>query len=109
MLSQFTPNVRYYLNTFNLTLFNFSEEIIFKIYAAVITASDFDSIVINDFVNKESREFEIDFFNLLLSLEKSGKKILYLSTHMQQTSVPSFEKITGFKEFPLDFTDTSLR
>jgi hypothetical protein len=77
----------------------------------VLTASEFDLIVINDFVKKESREFENDFFRLLLSLEKSGKKILYLSTQMQQTSVPFVEdiKINGFKEFPLDFTDTSLR
>jgi hypothetical protein len=89
----------------------FNEEIIFKIYAAVITASDFDLIVIDDFVKKESREFENDFFRLLLSLEKSGKKILYLSTQMQQTSIPFPEKIKikGFKEFPLDFKDTSLR
>jgi hypothetical protein len=89
-----------------------TEEILQKIYAAVITASDFDLIVIDDFIKKESREFEYYFFRLLLSLEKSGKKIVYLSTHMQQTSVPSFEentKFTGFKEFPLDFTDTSLR
>jgi hypothetical protein len=89
----------------------FSDEIIFKIYAAVLTASDFDLIVIDDFVKKESREFENYFFSLLLSLEKSGKKILYLSTQMQQTSVPFTEKIKikGFKEFPLDFKDTSLR
>jgi hypothetical protein len=89
----------------------FNEEIIFKIYAAVITASDFDLIVIDDFVKKESREFENDFFRMLLSLEKSGKKILYLSTQMQQTSIPFPEKIKikGFKEFPLDFKDTSLR
>jgi hypothetical protein len=89
----------------------FSDEIIFKIYAAVLTASEFDLIVIDDFVKKESREFENDFFRMLLSLEKSGKKILYLSTQMQQTSIPFLEniKIKGFKEFPLDFKDTSLR
>jgi hypothetical protein len=89
----------------------FNEEIIYKIYAAVLTASDFDLIVINDFVKKESREFENDFFRMLLSLEKSGKKILYLSTQMQQTSIPFPEKIKikGFKEFQLYFKDTSLR
>jgi hypothetical protein len=95
----------------DLSIFELDDETIMKIYAAVITAADFELMVLNDFVKKVSREFENYFFRLLLSLEKSGKKILYLSTQMQQTSVPFLEKIKikGFKEFPLDFRDTSLR
>ena len=64
-------------------------EIILKIYVAVKTAADFDLIVLNDFIKKESREFEHNLCSLLLFLEKSGKKILYLSTEMFQTKISS--------------------
>jgi hypothetical protein len=89
-----------------------NEEIIMKIYAAVSTAVDFDLIVLDDFVNKESGEFENAVFDLLTALEKDGKKIVYLSLHMKQDAARFFEKnlkIKEFKNFPLNFEDTSVR
>jgi len=88
-----------------------TEEILLKIYAAVATAADFDKIVINDFLKKESREFENSFVNLLTSLETSGKKVIYLSCQMKQHSIRLEEtiKIKGFEAFPLNFQNDSLR
>jgi hypothetical protein len=88
------------------------EDIIKKIYAAVSTAVDFDLIVLDDFVNKESGEFENAVFDLLTVLGKAGKKIVYLSLHMKQDSARFFEKnlkIKEFKNFPFNFENTSVR
>jgi hypothetical protein len=88
------------------------EDIIKKIYAAVSTAVDFDVIVIDDFLNKESGEFENAVFDLLKALGKAGKKIVYLSLHMKQDSARFFEKnlkIKEFKNFPFNFDNTSVR
>ncbi len=86
-------------------------EITSKILVAVKTAADFDLIVMNDFLKNESREMEKDLFNLLLFLEKSGKKILYLSCQMKQSNYRLTDKIKidGFKSFPLELISTSLR
>jgi hypothetical protein len=86
-------------------------EIILKIYAAVNTAADSDLIVLNDFLKNESRELQKSFFNLLLFLEKSGKKIIYLSCEMKQSASNLYDKIKvdGFKTFPMDLNDTSVR
>jgi len=86
-------------------------EITSKMIAAVKTAGDFDLIVMNDFLKNESREMEKDLFNLLLFLEKSGKKIIYLSCQMKQSNYRLTDKIKidGFKSFPLELISTSLR
>jgi hypothetical protein len=78
---------------------------------AVKTAADFELMVLNDFLKNESREFEKDFFSLLLFLEKSGKKIIYLSCEMKQSDYRFADtvKVKGFKSFPLEFINTSLR
>ena len=63
-----------------------SDEIILKIYAAVKAAGDFESIIIDDFLKRESREFERDFMRLLSRLEKAGKRVVYLSCEMYNTA-----------------------
>jgi hypothetical protein len=86
-------------------------EIILKIYVAVKTAADFEWIVMDNFLKNESRELQKYFFNLLLFLEKSGKKIIYLSCDMKQ-SANSFDdniKVDDFKAFPMDLNNTSVR
>jgi ABC-type transport system involved in multi-copper enzyme maturation permease subunit len=97
----------------DLTGLSCDEEIIMKIYAAVRTAVDFDVIVIDEFVNKESREFENDVFRLLMALEKAGKKIVYLSLHMKQQRVrfPDEDtvKVDEYATFPLNFKSNSVR
>lgn len=86
-------------------------EIVLKVYAAVRTAADSKLIVLDDFLKNESRELQKNFFNLLLSLEKSGKKIIYLSCQMKQTanSLEDNIKIDGFKVFSMDLNNTSVR
>jgi hypothetical protein len=90
-------------------------EIILKIYAAVTTAADSELIVLDDFLKNESREFERDFFSLLLFLEKSGKKIIYLSCQMKHTAnyfdnnIKFPAMVNGFKAFPMDFNNTTVR
>jgi hypothetical protein len=70
-----------------------SNELIKKIYVAVMAAMDRQLIVINDFFKRESRQYEGDCFKLLYSLIAAGKKIIYLSTEMYQTSENFDEKI----------------
>ena len=92
-------------------------EVIYKIYAAVSTAADSsDLIVLNDFLKNESRELEKDMFNLLLFLEKNGKKIIYLSNQMWNTS-KTFEDailspvsvVNSFTSFPMNVNNISVR
>jgi hypothetical protein len=91
-----------------------SHETIRKIYAAVITAGDQGLIVINDFLKKTSRQFEANLITLFSSLLAAGKKIIYLSTEMYQTT-NRFEdkiKIQEFGNFPIsdsDIKEISLR
>ncbi|NIM11669.1 MAG: hypothetical protein GTO45_06215 [Candidatus Aminicenantes bacterium] len=66
---------------------------VFKIYVAVMAAVDWQLIVINDFFKRESRQLERDCFKLLSSLIAAGKKIIYLSTEMYQTTEDLDEKI----------------
>lgn len=68
----------------DITALPVCHEIILKIYAAVTTAADHEVIVLNDFLLNASRELEKSILNLLFILEKSGKKIIYLSTQMYQ-------------------------
>jgi hypothetical protein len=88
-------------------------EITSKIIAAVKTAADFEVIVLNEFLKNESREFERDFFKLLLFLEKSGKKIFYLSTQIYQTqtrnNVDEKIHVDKFKSLPINLNKVSLR
>jgi hypothetical protein len=66
------------LNTLKL---NYEE--ILKFYAAVkIAKNGAETIILNDFFKKESREFEEDCFKLLATLEASEQKVLYLSCQM---------------------------
>ena len=88
-------------------------EITLKIIAAVKTAVDFEVIVMDDFLKNESIEFENDFFRLLLYVEKSGKKIIYLSCQMKQAAMRLNEKIKvnvrDFKAYPMNLNTVSLR
>ena len=88
-------------------------EIVLKIYAAVQTAAQSELVVLNDFLKNESREFEKAFLSLLLFLEKSGKKIIYLSTQIFQTqSMNDLDekiKVEKFKTLPINLHKISLR
>jgi hypothetical protein len=91
-----------------------SHETILKIYAAVMTAGDHRLIILNDFLKRESRQFESDLVELFSTLLSAGKKIIYLSTEMYQTAI-RFEdkiKIDKFGNFPIldrDIKEISLR
>lgn len=88
-------------------------EITLKIIAAVKTASDFEFIVLNEFLKNESSEFENDFVNLLLFLEKSGKKIIYLSTKIYQTQIRNNADdnihVDKFRSIQFNLNKVSLR
>jgi hypothetical protein len=91
--------------------FELNDETIMKIYVAVITATDFELMVLNDFVKKESRDFEFDIFKLLSQLVKDGKKIIYLSCQMLYpiNSIDSNFKVDEFETIPLDFDNNTVR
>jgi len=89
-----------------------SHETILKIYAAVKAAGDFDFLVINDFIRQESREFEKDFLKLVSSLEKAGKKIIFVSLTMYDTKggLNDSIKIDNFRVLSLPpFREITLR
>jgi hypothetical protein len=88
-----------------------SHETILKIYAAVMAAADGQLIVINDFLKKESRQFETEVFRLLSHLEKAGRRIIYLSTEMYQPANGFDEqiRIDKYGVFPIDLDGLTLR
>jgi hypothetical protein len=100
-----------YMGIRDLSIFEPDEETILKIYTAVRTAGDYELIVLDDFLRKESKKFELCFHQLLLALEKSGKKIIYLSTESYDV-VENFEdiiKIDKFEIIPIDLQGVTLR
>lgn len=86
-------------------------EMIPKIYAAVKTAGDFEYIIFNDFVKRESRAFEVDVMKLIAALEKNGKKIIYLSTEMYYPvdSINGMIDVKHLQTFPLPVNEITLR
>jgi hypothetical protein len=103
----------------NLTLLGITDlkkethqhETTLKIYTAIKTAADREFIVLNDFLKKESRTFEEDFFELIVTLEEMGEKILYLSCEMYFPKISLNEKIhvENFTTLPLNFDEITLR
>jgi hypothetical protein len=92
-----------------------AREEILKIYAVLKVAKDVEYIILNDFFKNEPREFESDLFKLLGALEKSGKKILYLSCNMfyPKDKDKIHEEVTGeietFYIFELPIDSVTLR
>ncbi len=88
-----------------------SHETILKIYAAVMAVADRQLIVINDFLKRESRQFETEVFRLLSHLEKAGKRIIYLSTEMYQPANGFDEqiRIDKYGVFPIELDGLTLR
>jgi hypothetical protein len=97
----------------DLSVLPVCHDIILKIIAAVETAADFEVIVMDDFLKNESGEFESDFINLLLFLEKSGKKIIYLSTKIYQTQIRNNADdkihVDKFKSLSINLNKISFR
>lgn len=88
-----------------------NRETILKIYAAVKTAMNVETIVVNDFVKRESKEFESDFFRLLVHLVNAGKQVIYLSTEMLKTNshMAGKVKIDYAVTYPIDLEKVTLR
>lgn len=95
----------------DLSIFDLDRITILKIYTAVKTAGEYDLIVFNDFIKRESRKFEIELFKLLSALETSGKKIIYLSCEIYNTANNFGERIhvEKYKDFPLNLQKVTLR
>jgi hypothetical protein len=95
----------------DLDIFELDEETILKIYTAVKTAGEYELILLDDFLRKESKKFELDVIQLLLALEEAGKKIIYLSTDSYDVS-GNFDdniKIDKFLSLPIDLKEVTLR
>jgi hypothetical protein len=96
----------------DLSTLKLEEEEILKFYAAIkIAKSDVEFIVLNDFFKQKTREFEMDFFKLLSTLEASDQKILYLSCNMYypKKSLDEDIQLETFYLFPLPIDEITLR
>lgn len=88
-----------------------ADEVIYKIYCAVIMAGTHKIVVVNDFLKGKSREMERQFLDLVNRLNQEGKIVVYLSSEIFLTSLP-FEgsiKINNYKSFRIDPQAVSLR
>ncbi len=95
----------------NDRLSSFPFEQIKKIVASVALADKKDTIVINDFIKNEAREFENQFLKILSRVAATGKKIIYLSSDIYSPS-STFNgeiKIESYKTFQVDPKMISLR
>lgn len=101
------------LGTTDLSAVNPSSDDILKIYTAVKIAADSTAIVFNDFFKMNSRQFEDSCFKLLSYLEKTGKKILYLSCELpypkDTDSLAKKINLKTFTTFPLQLDKVTLR
>ena len=87
------------------------DEVMIKIYCAVMMAGTHKIIVVNDFLKGKSREMEHLFLELVNRLNLAGKIVVYLSSELFLTSLP-FEgsiKIDHYKSFRIDPQAVSLR
>lgn len=100
-----------YMGIRDLSIFKPDEETILKIYTAVRTAGEYDLIVLDDFLKKESKQFESGVIKLLLTLVKSGKNIIYLSTESYDVvgDIDDNIKIDKFLSLPIDLNVVILR
>jgi hypothetical protein len=101
------------INRSNLNdrLSSFKFEQIKKIVASIALAEKKDTIVINDFIKNEAREFENQFLKILSQVAATGKKIIYLSSDIYSPS-STFNgdiKIDSYKTFQVDPQTISLR
>ncbi len=95
----------------NEKLSSFPIEQIKRIVASIVLAEKKDTIVINDFIKNEAREFENQFLKILSRVAQSGKKIIYLSSDIYSPS-STFNgdiKIDSYKTFQVDPQTISLR
>jgi HKD family nuclease len=95
----------------DLSIFELDDETILKIYTAVKTAGEYELIVLDDFLRKESKKFESFFRELLLDLVKSGIKIIYLSTESFDITenLDDTIEIDKFLCIPIDLKEVTLR
>lgn len=88
-----------------------SQELVLKIYTAVMFGGDYKKIVIDDLLKGESRKYERCFLNLLSKLTTSGVKVFYLSTQIFQTvgNLDSKINVDKWLVFNPDINQVSLR
>lgn len=87
-----------------------TRELILKMAFAAIAGTDKETVIINDIIKRESREFERDILRLLEHLMRKGKRVTYLSSEMFQTIVMD-ERICirDCENFSIDPDNVSLR
>ncbi|MCX6582805.1 MAG: hypothetical protein NT166_21730, partial [Candidatus Aminicenantes bacterium] len=72
-----------------------------KVYCAVCLAVECDTIVIKDFIKRESRKFERKFLGLLKYLMEQETTVIYLGVDTLQ-SYSSYKEDIEFEKY-LDF------
>lgn len=81
-----------------------SDEAVKKIYCAVCFAKDVEKIVINDFIDRESRDFERKFLELIEHAQEGEKTVIYLNTQIYYFDSPFTGdiKVNKFKKFKIE-------
>ena len=81
-----------------------SGETLKKIYCALWVAKDAATIIFNDFIDRESRDFERKFLDLIEHALEGEKTIIYLSTQIYYFDSPFTGdiKINKFKKFGIE-------
>jgi ABC-type transport system involved in multi-copper enzyme maturation permease subunit len=87
-----------------------SSEIMKKIVFSLISAKE-GTLVIDDFIKNESKEFEKQFLEILTDLSGKGRKIIYVSNQLYHpvASIEQKVRIETYKPFLLDPQNVSLR
>ncbi|MCI0470971.1 MAG: hypothetical protein L0Y73_04875, partial [Candidatus Aminicenantes bacterium] len=81
-----------------------SDESLRKIYCAVCFAGTSDKIVIKNFIDRESRDFERKFLDLIEHAQDGDKTVIYLSTQIYYFDSPFTGdiKVNKFKKFRIE-------
>lgn len=81
-----------------------SDESLKKMYCAVCFAKEREKIVIKNFIDRESRDFERKFLDLIEHAQEGDKTVLYLSTQIYYFDSPFTGdiKVNKFKKFKIE-------
>jgi hypothetical protein len=81
-----------------------TDENVKKIYCAVCFAKDVPLVVINDFIDRESRDFERKFLGIIEHAQEGEKTVIYLSNQIYYFDSPFTGdiKVNKFKKFKIE-------
>ncbi len=91
-----------------------TENFILKLYLAVMTAKDFDTLVLKEYVKNRDQSLEDDIVPLLQKLEMENKRVRYLSTQLFNSKGEEHighdnQDPYDYRGFPLPLSRIALR